>query len=141
MAKQSPYDILSTEDLTITKNSSPADVKKAYRKAAKKWHPDRNQDNPESAQAKFQEATRANEILTDAAKKAAFDRGGYKAVDDLENGGNGSAEPRKSPNFKQHFGQEFGDAGTKPTAAAPANLAAGAAARRRKARAAKLDKF
>ena len=65
MPTQSPYDILG-----VAKDADAATIKKAFRKKAKEHHPDRNQDDPESAKAKFQEATRANEILTDAAKKA-----------------------------------------------------------------------
>jgi len=68
MAKN-PYDILG-----INKDASEADIKAAYRKLAKKHHPDLNPGN-KNADAKFKELNAANDLLSDAKKRAAFDRG------------------------------------------------------------------
>jgi DnaJ-class molecular chaperone len=64
-----PYAILG-----ITKDASEADIKKAYRKLAKKYHPDLNPGN-KGADAKFKELNAANDLLNDSTKRAAFDRG------------------------------------------------------------------
>jgi DnaJ-class molecular chaperone len=68
MAK-TPYEILG-----VAKDASEADIKSAYRRLAKKYHPDLNPGNKEAAQ-KFQELGSANAILSDKEKRAAFDRG------------------------------------------------------------------
>ncbi|MFZ4762423.1 MAG: DnaJ C-terminal domain-containing protein [Alphaproteobacteria bacterium] len=66
---KNPYKILGVE-----KNASEAEIKAAYRKLAKKHHPDLNQGNKE-ADAKFKEVNLANDLLSDKEKRAAFDRG------------------------------------------------------------------
>ena len=81
MAKKDYYEVLG-----IPKNASEQDIKKAYRSMAKKYHPDRNKDNPE-AEAKFKEVQEANEILSDPQKRAAYDQYGHAA---FENGGTGA---------------------------------------------------
>ena len=62
MAKKDYYEVLG-----VPKNASEQDIKKAYRSMAKKYHPDRNKDNPE-AEAKFKEVQEANEVLSDPQK-------------------------------------------------------------------------
>lgn len=74
------------EVLGVDKGASDADIKKAYRKLAKKYHPDANPDNKE-AEAKFKEAGEAYEVLSDSQKRAAYDRYGHSA---FENGGAGA---------------------------------------------------
>lgn len=64
-----PYTILG-----VSRSASEKDIKSAYRKLAKKYHPDQNPDDP-SAHGKFAEATHAYDLLTDAEKRAQFDRG------------------------------------------------------------------
>lgn len=64
-----PYDVLG-----VQKNASAKDIKAAYRKLAKKYHPDQNQDDPK-AQERFSAVNQAYEILGDAKSKGAFDRG------------------------------------------------------------------
>ena len=81
MAKKDYYEVLG-----VPKNASEQDIKKAYRSMAKKYHPDRNKDNPE-AEAKFKEVQEANEILSDPQKRAAYDQYGHAA---FENGGTGA---------------------------------------------------
>ena len=68
MAKRDYYDILG-----ISKGASAAEIKKAYRKMAVKYHPDKNPDD-KSAEEKFKEAAEAYEVLSDPDKKARFDR-------------------------------------------------------------------
>ena len=82
MDKKDYYEVLG-----ISKSASDADIKKAYRKLAKKYHPDANPDNKE-AEAKFKEVTEAYEVLSDADKRAAYDRYGHAA---FEQGGGGGA--------------------------------------------------
>lgn len=74
------------EVLGIDKNADEAQIKKAYRKMAAKYHPDNNPNNPD-AEAKFKEVNEANEVLGDPQKKAAYDRYGHSA---FENGGMGA---------------------------------------------------
>src|SRR5919206_2849196 len=64
-----PYDILG-----VPRSATEADIKKAYRKLAKSYHPDRNKSDPK-AKDKFSEVNAAYEILGDATKRAQFDRG------------------------------------------------------------------
>src|SRR5215218_6853398 len=64
-----PYDVLG-----VSRSASEDDIKKAYRKLAKSYHPDRNANDPK-AKDKFAEVNTAYEILGDAAKRAQFDRG------------------------------------------------------------------
>lgn len=79
------------EVLGIDKNASEAEIKKAYRAAAKKYHPDLNPGNKE-AEAKFKEAAEAYEVLSDADKKARYDQYGHAGVDPNfgAGGGNGA---------------------------------------------------
>lgn len=68
------------EVLGVDRNASEDEIKKAYRKLAKQYHPDLNPDNKE-AEAKFKEANEAYEVLSDAEKKAKYDRFGHAGVD------------------------------------------------------------
>lgn len=77
------------EVLGVDKNASPDEIKKAYRKLAKKYHPDLNPDDKEGAEAKFKEATEAYEVLGDAEKKQRYDQFGHAAFDQTAGGGYG----------------------------------------------------
>ena len=78
------------EVLGVDKNASADEIKKAYRKLAKKYHPDLNPDDKEGAEAKFKEATEAYEVLSDADKKSKYDQFGHAAFDQTAGGGYGS---------------------------------------------------
>jgi len=80
MTKRDYYEVLG-----IGKSASAGEIKKAYRKMAIKFHPDKNPDDT-AAEEKFKEAAEAYEILSDADKKARFDQYGHAA---FENGGHG----------------------------------------------------
>lgn len=100
MAKRDYYDVLG-----VPKNASDDDLKKAYRKLAMKFHPDRNPGDA-SAEEKFKEAKEAYEMLTDADKRAAYDRFGHAGVDPNAGGGPGG---QGFGNFSDAFGDIFGD--------------------------------
>lgn len=76
------------EVLGVDKNASEADIKKAYRSLAKKYHPDVNPGNAE-AEAKFKEVNEAYEVLSDADKKAKYDQYGHAAFDPTAGAGGG----------------------------------------------------
>ena len=81
MSKRDYYEVLS-----VDKSASDADLKKAYYKLAKQYHPDQNPDNPEAEQ-KFKEASEAYGILSDKEKKAAYDQFGHAGVEGNMGGG------------------------------------------------------
>lgn len=70
------YDILG-----VDKNASEDEIKKAYRKKAKKYHPDKNPDNPDEAREKFKEISEAYEVLADEEKRKRYDRYGKSGVE------------------------------------------------------------
>ena len=75
MEKRDYYDVLGVE-----KAASKDEIKKAYRKLAKKYHPDANPDDPETAEEKFKEMSEAYEVLMDDDKRARYDRFGHEGV-------------------------------------------------------------
>eukprot|EP00536_Pseudo-nitzschia_multiseries_P015597 jgi/Psemu1/327962/estExt_fgenesh1_pg.C_9170006 len=87
--------------LGIPRTATTKDIKKAYRALALEWHPDKNADNKEEAEKKFQDISEANEVLSDPELKAKYDRG--EPV--FENQGGGGGGPHGG--FGQHFGQQF----------------------------------
>lgn len=100
MSKRDYYEILSVE-----RDVSEKDLKKAYRRVAMKFHPDRNPDDKE-AEEKFKEASEAYEILSDSQKRAAYDQYGHAGVDQQAGGGGFGGG---SGNFSDIFGDVFGD--------------------------------
>lgn len=100
MAKRDYYEILS-----VAKNASADDIKKAYRKLAMKHHPDRNPGSKE-AEEKFKEAKEAYEILSDDDKRQAYDRFGHAGVDPNAGGMGGGAN---MGGFADAFGDIFGE--------------------------------
>ncbi len=105
MAKRDFYEILG-----VPKNAPDTDIKKAYRKVALKYHPDRNPDDKE-AEDKFKEAAEAYEILSDADKRARYDRYGHAGVNNQGGGFSGGGSMNMEDIF-EHFGDIFGDSGS-----------------------------
>jgi molecular chaperone DnaJ len=104
MAKRDYYDVLG-----VPRNASDEDIKKAYRKLAMKYHPDRNQgDGAKKAEESFKEAKEAYEMLSDAPKRAAYDQYGHAGVDPNAGGFRG-AGPEGFGGFAEAFGDIFGD--------------------------------
>jgi len=94
------------EVLGVSKGASASEIKKAYRKLAIKYHPDKNPDNPE-AETKFKEAAQAYEVLSNPDKKAKYDQFGHAAFDG--SGGFGGGGMNMDDIFSQ-FGDIFGSA-------------------------------
>ena len=105
MAKRDFYDVLG-----VAKNASDDDIKKAYRRLAAKHHPDRHQgeDAKKTEEKKFKEANEAYEMLSDPAKRAAYDQYGHAGVDPSM-GGRGGPGPEGFGGFAEAFGDIFGD--------------------------------
>ena len=99
MAKRDYYEVLG-----VNRDAQEEEIKKAYRRLAMKWHPDRNPDNPK-AEEHFKEAKEAYEILCDPHKRAAYDQYGHAGVDPSTAAGAGAG----FGNFSDAFGDIFGD--------------------------------
>ena len=76
------------EVLGVSKNASEAEIKSAFRKKAKEFHPDLNKDNPDAAE-KFKEAQEAYSVLSDPSKKQMYDQFGHAGVGANGAGGSG----------------------------------------------------
>ena len=88
------------ETLEVSRDASAPELKKAFKKKAMKFHPDRNPDNPEAAE-KFKEAAEAYDVLSDPQKKSAYDQFGHQGVEGMGGGG---------PNFNDiNINDIFGD--------------------------------
>ena len=99
------------EILGVSKNASDDEIKKAYRKLAFKYHPDKNPGDKE-AEAKFKEATEANEVLSDKQKRARYDQFGHAGVGGNSNYGGGNPFSGSSYSFNgQNFNFDFGGDG------------------------------
>ncbi len=103
MSKRDLYEILG-----VSKDADAKDIKKAYRRVAMKHHPDRNPDASDASHSeeKFKEASAAYEVLSDAEKRAAYDRYGHAGIDPSIGGGQGGFS---GGNFSDIFGDVFGD--------------------------------
>ena len=99
MAKRDYYEVLGVDN-----SATEAEIKKAFRRIAMKYHPDRNPDD-KGAEEKFKEAQEAYEILGDDDKKSAYDRFGHAGVDGNAGGGYGGG----GAGFGDVFGDVFGD--------------------------------
>jgi molecular chaperone DnaJ len=97
MAKRDYYEVLG-----VQKGTSKEDIKKAYRKLAIQYHPDKNPGNKE-AEEKFKEATEAYEILSDDQKKAAYDQFGFAGVEGM----GGQHDFSNFRGFEDIFGGDF----------------------------------
>lgn len=102
MAKRDYYEVLG-----VSKSASPEEIKKAYRKLAIQYHPDKNPDNPE-AEEKFKEAAEAYEVLSNPEKRQRYDQFGHQGLGG--NGGFGGGGMNMDDIFSQ-FGDIFGGGG------------------------------
>lgn len=101
MAKRDYYEVLG-----INRDADEETIRKAYRRLAMKFHPDRNPDNPK-AEEQFKEAKEAYEVLTDGGKRAAYDRYGHSGID--PQAGMAGAAGGGFSSFADAFGDIFGD--------------------------------
>lgn len=105
MAKRDFYEVLG-----LAKNATEDEIKKAYRKLAMKYHPDRNPDS-KGAEEKFKESKEAYEMLSDPQKREAYDRYGHAGVDPNMGAGGGAGAGGFSDAFGDIFGDIFGGGG------------------------------
>lgn len=105
MAKPDYYQILG-----VSKSAEERDIKKAYKRLAVKYHPDRNPGNAE-AEAKFKEIKKAYEILSDAQKRSAYDQYGHAAFEQnsMGSGSSSFSGSASGADFSDIFGDVFGD--------------------------------
>ncbi|WP_366654086.1 molecular chaperone DnaJ [Fodinicurvata sp. EGI_FJ10296] len=103
MAKQDYYELLG-----VSQSASADEIKKAYRKMAMKYHPDRNPDDAE-AEARFKEVSEAYEVLKDDQKRAAYDRYGHAAFEE-GGAGAGAGGAGFGGGFADIFEEMFGEA-------------------------------
>jgi len=101
MSKRDFYEILG-----VTKSASADEIKKAYRKVAMQYHPDRNPGD-KTAEEKFKEAAEAYEILSDSDKKAQYDRYGHAGVSGNGRGGFGGSGGMNMEDIFSQFGDIF----------------------------------
>ena len=102
MSKRDCYEVLG-----VTKTTSEKEIKKAYKKLAMKYHPDRNPDNP-VAQEKFREVKAAYEILNDPEKREQYDDFGHSAFENGQARGRGGFGQSGGGDFNDMFGDMFG---------------------------------
>ena len=101
MAKRDYYEVLG-----VSKSASADEIKKAYRRLAMKFHPDRNTDDDGASEKKFKQAKEAYEVLKDTEKKATYDQFGH---DGLRAGPSGQGGFHSAEGFGDIFGDVFGD--------------------------------
>ncbi|RZD37592.1 MAG: molecular chaperone DnaJ [Methanobacteriota archaeon] len=102
MAKKDYYEILD-----VPKDSDERTIKKAYRKLARKHHPDASEESPEIAEKKFKEVSEAYEVLADKEKRERYDQYGHKGVD-FGGGGFSWDQFSHGGDVSDLFGQLFG---------------------------------
>lgn len=105
MSKRDYYEVLG-----VARDASDRDIKKAFRRMAMKYHPDRNPDDKQ-AEESFKEVNEAYEVLSDNQKKAAYDRYGHDAVNGQGGFGGGGADGGFGDIFGDVFGDIFGGGG------------------------------
>ncbi|MFA7450026.1 MAG: DnaJ domain-containing protein, partial [Bacteroidales bacterium] len=104
MAKRDYYEVLG-----VDKSASADEIKKAYRKKALQYHPDKNPGD-KAAEDKFKEAAEAYDVLSDATKKSRYDQFGHAGVDGMGSGGAGGFGGFSMDDIFSRFGDIFGGA-------------------------------
>lgn len=104
MSKRDYYEVLE-----VDRNATEAEIKKAYRKHALKYHPDKNPNNP-AAEEKFKEAAEAYDVLSNSEKKAKYDRYGHAGVGGASGSGGGFGGGMSMDDIFSQFGDIFGGA-------------------------------
>ncbi len=99
MSKRDYYEVLG-----VQRDASESDIKRAYRKLAMKYHPDRNQDDSKTAESQFKEAKEAYEVLSNSDMRARYDRFGHDGLEGMQGQGFSGAE-----GFGDIFGDIFSD--------------------------------
>ncbi|KAI5081954.1 hypothetical protein GOP47_0001697 [Adiantum capillus-veneris] len=107
------------EILKVGRNASEDDLKKAYKRLAMRWHPDKNPDSKAEAEAKFKQISEAFEVLTDAQKRTIYDQYGEEGLKEFpssENGGRASRGGRSfnTRNAEDLFSEVFGKMNLNP---------------------------
>ena len=105
MSKRDYYEVLG-----VAKDADDNKLKKAYRKLAMKYHPDRNPDD-KVAEDKFKEAAEAYDVLSDPEKKGRYDRFGHAGVNGQQGGFGGGAGGMTMEDIMAQFGNMFGSGG------------------------------
>lgn len=103
-AKKDYYEILG-----VSKTATDDELKKAYRKLAKKYHPDANPDNPKEAEAKFKEVNEAYEVLSDSNKRKMYDQ--FGTADPSAAGFGGGSGPFGGGSYYSYTSSGFDDFG------------------------------
>jgi molecular chaperone DnaJ len=103
MSNRDYYDVLG-----LGHDATEEDIKKAYRKLARKYHPDLNKDHPKEAEEKFKEVNEAYQVLSDPGKRSQYDQVGHDAYQQAAQGGGGSGGPGGFEGFGGFGGGGFG---------------------------------
>lgn len=110
MAQEDYYSILG-----VPRGADEAEIKKAYRRLAMKYHPDRNKDKTKESEEKFKAITQAYEVLSDPQKRRAYDQFGHAGVDPSHgfHGGGGAGPEGFGDIFENIFSDIFGGGGAR----------------------------
>lgn len=95
--------------LGIGRGASQDDIRKAYRKAALRWHPDKNQERKEEAEEKFKEIAEAYDVLSDPGKKSIYDQYGEEGLKGGPSPEQGPGQQERSPGFTYQFNGDPND--------------------------------
>jgi len=109
MSERDYYEVLG-----IDKNADEAKIKKAYKRLAMKYHPDRNAGDKSGAEKKFKEVRKAYDVISDPQKRSAYDQFGHAGVEQGGQGFGGGNPFGGAGGFGDIFGDIFGGGNSKP---------------------------